>query len=105
MVSGSSLIEAAMVSSPTGPPLNLSMIVCSTLWSTSSSPIRSTPSLARASRATFLVIEIEAVHGAEPVPEGRGEQGIAGGGADEGEGREVQPEAPGAGAFADDDIQ
>ena len=49
IVSASSLIAAATVSIPTGPPSNLSMIVVSTSRSESSSPRPSTSSLPSAS--------------------------------------------------------
>jgi len=56
MVSASSLIEAAMVSRPTGPPANFSIMVSRSLRSISSNPILSTSSLARAAQATSFVI-------------------------------------------------
>jgi hypothetical protein len=52
-----------------------------------------------------LVVEIKAVYGAEPVPEGRTEQGVASGGANHGKFGQVEPQALGTGAFADDDVQ
>jgi hypothetical protein len=52
-----------------------------------------------------LVVKIESVNGAEPVPQGRTEQGVARGGAYHGKGGEVKPQALGAGSLADDDIQ
>ena len=48
IVSDSSLMDAAIVSRPTGPPLNFSMIVFNTLRSISSSPNSSTSNSASA---------------------------------------------------------
>src|SRR6185312_7949098 len=55
IVSASSLTAAASVSSPTGPPPNLSVIARRRLRSRSSRPASSTSSAARASRATASV--------------------------------------------------
>ena len=52
-----------------------------------------------------MVVEIQAVNGPEPVSQGWAEQGEAGGGTNQGETRQVQTQALGAGALADDDIQ
>jgi hypothetical protein len=52
-----------------------------------------------------LVVEIEPVDRAEPVPERRTEECITGGGTDEGEAGQVEAEALGPGAFTDNDIQ
>src|SRR5213595_2026924 len=52
MVSRSSLMAAAIVSTPTGPPPNFSMRARSSLRSKSSRPSASTSSIARAAEAT-----------------------------------------------------
>ena len=56
MASFSSLIAAAMLLSPTGPPPNLSMMACNSRRSASSKPLVSTSSIFSASRATSRVI-------------------------------------------------
>ena len=56
MASFSSLIAAAMLFSPTGPPPNLSMIARSSRRSASSNPLASTSSIFSAPRATSRVM-------------------------------------------------
>ena len=62
MASFSSLMAAAMLLSPTGPPPNLSMIVRSSLRSTSSNPCSSTSSSFKAASATSSVIVAVGAH-------------------------------------------
>ena len=52
-----------------------------------------------------MVIEIKAIDCPEPVSQWWTEQGITGGGADERETGQIETQALGAGALADDDIQ
>ena len=51
------------------------------------------------------VVEVEPSDEAEPVPERAGHQPGAGGGADQGEPGQVEPDAPGRRALADEDVE
>jgi hypothetical protein len=52
-----------------------------------------------------VVVKIKAVNSAESIPQGRAEQGEAGGSANQGKAGQVQSQALGPGALADDDVQ